>query len=308
MTTVRKLPTLLFSFLVLGSAPAGCDTDELKSYDEPDVFRAGLGTLDSIITDTKVKESVNRKFIDYAWSTSVETGNVETAATIKTGGQVKIQVNEDWYNDAANADEVRDTLIFEGINAANFFRLTQATSHFETSDQTLSSYGRAYSDVETEATWYTAEILEAIKGEGIAVSEWGTKHIDAVNDHGGTLESLQEHFATTAHDPAADDERSMPSAQLYAYDWVVKASALKVEKKLKLHWIKGQYDKLTDTQKTCGLKLSALTNFASNSATKGRRVRAEKYNEMLETVANHQVFGNNKPTFLTGAEYQSPLP
>ncbi len=165
--------------------------------------------------------------------TPVEAKNVSAAVAKTIARRYEIHAPADWL--ARNDDEVRDTLIFEGINVINKPNLEATQTGFETTNQTLAAYGLAYSDIEADTAWRAGHIFNAMANAGINISVWATGLRSTVMNAVAfpNFGAFQPHFATTPQDPGANDQRQMNSEDLYQFEWVGGAGNPTVAKKVK---------------------------------------------------------------------------
>jgi len=242
-------------------------------------------------------------------ATPVEVKNVPAAVTKTVAGAVQIHAPQAWLN--GNATEVRDTLIFEGINVVHKPRLDAAQVAFETSNQTLAAYGRAYSDIEAETTWLAGHIFDDMAIAGIGLSAWATSIRQTVMNAVAfpNLAPFQTHFANTPQDPTATDQRQLPSAELYQFEWVSRKSGTSIARKIRDQWLTTQVNALSKAGANSAYdKMANLIRQLTDALTQygaGTKGRVEKYNEALVALSSNAQLVP-LPGFLNTAPYLCP--
>ncbi len=239
-------------------------------------------------------------------NTPVVVKNVTSPVTKGINGTIEIHASAAWLN--GNPNEVRDTLIFEGINVINKPNLDAAQNNFENSNQTLAAYGRAYSDIEADTGWRAGHIFDDMANAGIGLSNWGTDiRNTAINSL--NLVAFQNTFATTAQDPHAADQRQMHSEDLYQFEWVSRKGQEVISRKIRDQWLLAQINRLSTAGAVSARDrmfqtIRSLTDAISQYPA-GKKGRVEKYNAALVALSiNNQL--NPLPGFLNTPPYLCP--
>src|SRR5262249_22802251 len=131
-----------------------------------------LGTYIPVVCQAHIGNHIVGGWAAFPVNTPVVVKPVTSPVTKNINGTIEIHASTTWL--ARPADEVRDTLIFEGTNVINMPNLDAVQNNFENNNQTLAAYGRAYSDIEADTTWRTGHIFDDMANAGIGLSNWGT--------------------------------------------------------------------------------------------------------------------------------------
>lgn len=245
---------------------------------------------------------INGGWAAFPVNTPVVESDVEAPVTKSVNGAVQIKVPHGWPNGAAA--EVRDTLIFEGINVINKPQLDATQNAFPGNNSTLAAYGRAYSDIEAGTAWTAGQILNDMQTAGIVLSGWGA-NIRGQVFASPNIGHFEQVFATTPQDPAATNQRQLPSEQLYQFEWVTRAGAGKLSEKVRDRWLAVQVAAMSGVQRD---RLNELIRKFTDELVvyhAGTLGRAEKYNAMLATLAGSNLFPQ-PPAFLNTPPYSCP--
>ena len=145
------------------------------------------------------------------------TVTIKNTGATATAGQ-RVTVNTTKTNGIGN--EFVESVIFELTNASNHAGFTTLETNLKAGAVSLLAYGQAKADLEAEASWNVAQILNA-RG-GYVPSAFGTGTINACNPY-PNLAAFQVFFRAQPHDAqaAANNVMSLPSWEMYAYNGAV---------------------------------------------------------------------------------------
>jgi hypothetical protein len=235
-------------------------------------------------------------------ATMVVPTAVPSPVTKTIGNTIEIHASPAWL--AGPADEVRDTLIFEGINVIRKPALDALQNAFPGNNTTLAVYGRAYSDLEAQTAWQTGHALDAMQGAGIPLSVWGTGLRNVVMGAPNLL-TFAGIFAVTPQQPGAPNQMQLPSEELYQFEWLTRTTAKNITEKLRDQWLAAQVAVMQSGQRDRLNELLRKETDAIVGYDRGSRGRAQKYNGLLAILAGSNLF-TAPPGFINTAAYQCP--